>query len=84
MVLVRAQRLDLELVALLDLQTDTCQFRHDLWGQQGAAVLDGEDEVIVHVVDVVPAALQAGARGCCHILHYTRWPRSVARPVSLA
>ena len=91
MVLVRAQRLDLELVALLDLQADARQFGadarqfgDDLWGEESAAVLDGEDEVVVHVVDVVPAALEARAGEDCHALHYTRWPRIVARPVSLA
>ena len=84
MVFIRAQRLDLELVALLDLQADARQFGDDLWGEESAAVLDGEDEVVVHVVDVVPAALEAGAGEDCHALHYTRWPRSVARPVSLA
>ena len=69
---VGAQHLDLELVALLDLQADARQFGNDLRAEQGAAVLDGEHQVVVHIVDAVAAVLQARAGRAGHDPDHTR------------
>ena len=61
---VGAQALDLDLVALLDLGADAGDLCYHVRVEQGAAVLDDEDQimdqVVVQAVDAVGGAAQPG------------------------
>ena len=68
MVLVCSQALHLDFVALFNLAADPQKFGGGLCIKQRLSVLDGKHEMVVQVIDIVPAAFERGRGAWPHAL----------------